>query len=420
MTRKILMIPFHYPPMVGSSGVQRSVHFSATLKKHNWDPIVLTAHTRVYPEISQASLTNIDNDIVVKRAFAIDVSRHLPFGGYFPKFIALPDRWSSWVLSAVVQGWWCIKKFKPKVIWSTYPIASAHLIAYILNRISGVPWVADFRDPMTEEGYPEDPTIFNVYRWIEERTIKHASYIVVTTLGAQKAYQDRYGEKYKDKIQVIQNGFDEDKFLAAEHRLAQREISENSTSKNLTPLRVVHSGSIFFNEQDRNPETLFEVLSDLKSEGKVSAQNFKLELRATGCDDLCREVLNKYSISDLVYLMPLISHEESIEDLLRADGLLLLQGSNFNDQIAAKTYEYIRAGKQIIALTDEGGNTAKLLKKLGFDLVAGLRDKAGIEGIFAQIEERCREFQPLDKMQISKFSRQEQTATLANILNACT
>ncbi|WP_276678948.1 hypothetical protein [Nitrosomonas europaea] len=40
------------------------------------------------------------------------------------------------------------------MIWSTYPIATAHLIGLTLQRLTGIPWMADFRDPMVQPDYP--------------------------------------------------------------------------------------------------------------------------------------------------------------------------------------------------------------------------------------------------------------------------
>lgn len=116
MTNKILMVPFHYPPMNGSSGVQRSLFFSSCLDNYGWNAIVLTAHSRAHPETGSEGLKDIHASVMVKRTFALDAARHLSIGGRFPRFLALPDRWSSWILPAVWSGFWAIKKHKPAAI----------------------------------------------------------------------------------------------------------------------------------------------------------------------------------------------------------------------------------------------------------------------------------------------------------------
>ena len=402
------MIPFHYPPMVGSSGVQRSLHFSVGLQNHGWEAIVLTAHERVHSMKSDEALNQVKDKVQVKRSFAIDVAQHLPFGGRYPRFMALPDRWSTWVISSVLKGWWLAKRQRPDVIWTTYPIASSHLIGYFLSKITGLPWVADFRDPMTEEDYPYDPTLFKLYRWIEKKVMMNAKLVVVTTPGVKRVYGERYGEACKDKIKIVQNGFDESKFSF----LGQKKTAAVSAKR---PLRVVHSGVIY--SEERNPEPLFAALSELKSEGIITADVLSVELRSAGSDDLYNSLLKQYTIQDIVKLLPSISHKENIEDMCSADILLLLQGSTCNEQIPAKAYEYIRSGNPIIALTDKKGDTGQLLTQLGIGIIAPLEEKEEIKKVFAQVEMIKNQFCPLEAENIQKFSRQKQTEELAELLN---
>jgi hypothetical protein len=46
MVKRVLMIAFHYPPMHGSSGIQRTLKFSQYLPRSGWEPIILSAHPR--------------------------------------------------------------------------------------------------------------------------------------------------------------------------------------------------------------------------------------------------------------------------------------------------------------------------------------------------------------------------------------
>jgi hypothetical protein len=64
--------------------------------------------------------------------------------------------------------------------------------------------------------------------------------------------------------------------------------------------------------------------------------------------------------------------------MLAADGLLLLQAGNCNHQIPAKLYEYLRAGRPVLALTDPAGDTAATLRQAGIDAIAMLDSEADI------------------------------------------
>ena len=56
--------------------------------------------------------------------------------------------------------------------------------------------------------------------------------------------------------------------------------------------------------------------------------------------------------------------------MLTVDGLLVLQAANCNDQIPAKTYEYLRAQQPLLALTDPAGDTADVIRRAGIDTIA--------------------------------------------------
>ena len=57
--------------------------------------------------------------------------------------------------------------------------------------------------------------------------------------------------------------------------------------------------------------------------------------------------------------------------------LLLLLAEKFVIQIPGKTYEYLRAGRPILALTPEGA-LANLLRRIGGGLVVSPSDTAGV------------------------------------------
>ncbi len=50
--KRVLMVAFHFPPLAGSSGIQRTLRFAQHLPALGWQPIVLTAHPRAYEATS--------------------------------------------------------------------------------------------------------------------------------------------------------------------------------------------------------------------------------------------------------------------------------------------------------------------------------------------------------------------------------
>src|SRR6476469_7342643 len=191
VVKRVLMIAYHFPPLNVSSGIQRTLRFAQQLPGFGWQPIVLSVHPRAYASVDDRSNSEIPADLIVRRAFALDSARHLALGGHYASFLCLPDRWWTWWLGAVPAGMKMIRQFRPDAIWSTYPIPTAHLIGRALHRRSGLPWIADFRDPMAQEGYPADPAGHRFYRWIEHQALAHAARSVFTAPGALRLYAER-------------------------------------------------------------------------------------------------------------------------------------------------------------------------------------------------------------------------------------
>lgn len=369
MVKRVLMVAFHFPPLRGSSGIQRTLKFAQYLPQFGWSPIVLSAHPRAYASKGDDQLRDIPDTVLVHRAFALDTSRHLAIGGRYPGFLALPDRWVGWLLGAVPAGLRLLRRHRPQVIWSTYPIATAHLIGLALHKLTGLPWVADMRDPMSDTDYPPNPFIRRIFRWIERQTIAHCSAAVVTTPGTVQTYLKRFPEIPPERFVLIENGFDEENFADAEGGAAAPRPAGQ-------PFTLIHSGIVYPSERD--PTRLFEALADLLAQGRLGAHDFRLLLRASGNDAYLAGLIERFGIGAIVALAPHVPYREALAEMLGADGLLVLQATNCNHQVPAKLYEYLRARRPILALTDPAGDTAATLRNAGIDTIAALDSKQDI------------------------------------------
>lgn len=401
------MIAYHYPPLKGSSGIQRTLKFSRYLSELGWNVCVVSAHPRAFSQVSKEQMNEIPADVKVCRAFSLDTAKHLAIAGRYPGFLALPDRWVSWCIGILVSGLCEIRRNRPEVIWSTYPIASAHLGAYLLHKLTGIPWVADFRDSMTEANYPKNKLTFKVCRWIEAITVRNASRVVFTAPGAVRMYAERYPQIPAEKWQIISNGYDEDNFRMAVDSIDQR--------KNY-PLTLVHSGLLYPSERD--PIHFFDALAELKSENVLTADSLRVVLRATGYDDYYRPLLEQRDIQDIVRLEPPVSYREALHEMITTNALLLFQASNCNHQIPAKLYEYIRARRPIFALTDVSGDTATVLREVGINTIASLDNKKEIKKAFSDflIQVNNNQAPVADEQIIPRFSRQSLSQELSNLL----
>jgi hypothetical protein len=359
------MVAFHFPPQRGSSGIQRTLKFAQYLPLSGWQPLVLTAHPRAHADTTSGP-TGLPDGLVVRRAFALDTARHLAVKGRYTRLLALPDRWVSWCLGAVPAGLAMIRTYRPQVLWSTYPIASAHLIGLALHKLTGLPWVADLRDPMLDAVYPADPLSRRVAGWIEAQTIRAAARVVCTTPGAVRHYRQLFHDVPPERFCLIENGYDDEDFDAAEAD-AQAIVKPAGA-----PLTMLHSGIVY--PLERDPKPLFAALAGLLRDGRLTPARFQLVLRAPVHTAFLQGLIDEYGIGALVTIAPPLPYRAALAEMLGADALLLLQAANCNDQVPAKLYEYLRANKPLLALTDPQGDTWAAVRAAGIDTLAPLDD----------------------------------------------
>jgi len=412
--RRVLLIAFHFPPLTGSSGVQRTLALARHLPAFGWEPIVLSADPRAYERTAEDLLREVPPSVHVERCFALDTARHLRLFGKYPGFLARPDRWISWSWSAVRAGLRLIERYRPQAIWSTYPIATAHLIAAELQRKSGLPWVADFRDPMAQDGYPADPRTWQSFKKIEETAAARAARLVFVTPGARSMYATRYPGTPEENFVVVENGYDEALFEDAERQLTGR------APLNVDRLTLLHSGIVYPSERD--PAALFAALARLRKRGLISAQNFRMRFRAPAHDDLLLRLGAETATGDLIEILPSIPYGEALAEMMRADGLVIMQGANCNEQIPAKLYEYLRARRPILGLADPEGDTARAMKDAGVREIGKLEDTLAVESALAQFLERLQSGQAAlpDERAVAASSRHARTRQLAEVLNDVT
>ena len=448
--KRVLMIAYHYPPQAGSSGLQRTLKFAQYLKDFGWEATVLSAHPRAYARTAETP-QDVAGPVAVHRAFALDSSRHLAFKGRYLQLSALPDRWVSWWLGAVPLGLRLAREQKFDVIWSTYPIATAHMIANTLHARTGIPWVADFRDPMTEPGFPPDPQVHRAHSRVERSAVANCTRAVFTTPGTRSAYLRNFPQADGRRFSVIENGHDENDFAAAlaglqsaaqpsakdagrsgviEHKLDADDFAAAQAGLELSaqpsvnrryaarPFTLLHSGIVYPSERD--PRPLFAALTQLRSTGQLSSETFQLVLRASAHEADLQPMLDAHGIGDMVVLAPPIPYRAALAEMLAADGLLVLQASNCNNQIPAKLYEYLRAGRPILALTDPIGDTASAMRHMGLDSIAALDSsdaiRAALLGFMARVQGGS--WRKPEEALVAANSRRNRTAELAQLFDA--
>ena len=416
--RRVLMVAFHFPPQKGSSGLQRTLRFVQYLRGHGWAPAVLSAWPRAYADRSADQLNDIPADVPVVRAWGWDASRHFAIRGKYLLASALPDRWSTWVPFALAAGWWQVRRLRPRALFSTYPLASAHLVGAGLQWLTGLPWVADIRDPMTGSGSAARGVRHRLYRWIETLVARRAAYVVFATAEAREEFQRNFPAVAAERLRVVENGYDEGDFLAAEQLPSPGSAAGSAAPPQARPLVLVHSGLL--SPDTRSPIPFFEALAKVLENGCFNGQPVQVVFRASHSETEHRPVTERLGLTAVVRWEGGLPYRAALAEMLNADGLLIFQGHQHDAQIPAKIYEYCRAGRPVMGLVGMGGKTARFMAGEGLVHLAPLLEAEAIADVLRQflasVQAGTAPVVTLERAR--QFSRECRTAELAAVLNA--
>jgi hypothetical protein len=411
--KRVLMVAYHFPPLAGSSGIQRTLRFVQQLPRYGWDPMVLSVDPRAYERTSDDLMSDVPAGTIVERAFGLDTARQLAVRGRYIAAWARPDRWVTWKFDAVRTGLRMISAHRPAAIWSTYPIATAHLIGAELQRRSGLPWLADFRDPMAQDGYPADPKVWQSFKAIEQLAVEQSAYSLFTTPSAARAYRERYPAA-ASRIVQLENGFDEESFSAVE--------SDTHIGQALNPgaVTLLHSGIVYPSERD--PTQLIASFGRMCCDGRIPSGSLRLRFRAPVHDELLRRLAVQHGVDDLVETLPPLPYRDALAEMMCADALLVMQGDNCNEQVPAKVYEYLRAKRPILCLADPHGDTAAVMRDAGVETIARLESAVAIESVMPEfIRSVANHSATLPyAAAVQRASRAQRTAALASLLQSVT
>ncbi len=332
--------------------------------------------------------------------------------GRYPAFTALPDRWASWKWFAVRAGLQACRKYDIRAIWSTYPIATAHLIGAELAKRTTLPWIADFRDPMAQDGYPADPRRWRAFAQIEKKAAIGAARLVFVSPSALELYRKRFPSTPPERFEFLENGFDESSFEGLTPSI-------NGAFSRRT-LVILHSGIVY--PVERDPRPLFLALERLHSAGRIAPGDFVIRFRAPGHAGLIHELAAKHDLQAYVQIEAPIPYREALQEMLSVDALLVMQGASCNEQIPAKLYEYIRAQRPILALTEPAGDTGRTLEDLGYPLVTSLESVEAIESVLPVFLEAARAgtLPVASPETAARYSRRELSGRLGALLDTVT
>jgi glycosyltransferase involved in cell wall biosynthesis len=316
-----------------------------------------------------------EREAMSRHAFSVPESgsgfRHLLLSS-----LSFPDAYTGWILPAIISGWRAIRRTKAQVIFSSAPCWTNHLVAYCLSRLTGLPWVAHLRDPFITGSHA------GVFLTDFERRIAHnfermvftrASRVIAVTEEHCAMLRSAYHQMPADKFVAVPNGFDGEDWEGFD-KLAAKNSTENNGRRE--KFRITYAGKLYMK---RNPLPLFRALRELIDSREISRKRVQVDL--IGWCELSEgrsiaDLIVEMGLQDIVNIAGTLSHSETLQRLAQSD-LLLLLAEELTLQIPGKTFEYLKAGCPILALTPEGA-VSKLLRQTRGGWAVAASDHTGI------------------------------------------
>ena len=173
----------------------------------------------------------------------------------------------------------------------------------------------------------------------------------------------------KGPLRTIANGCDFDDFAGLEYRFAPR-------------FRITHAGSFFGR---RDPRPFLRALADSRLD---AVARFVGDFRTSDA-----EWAATLGLDDRLELVGYASHAQAVELQRDSEALLLLipdADGRGKGVLSGKVFEYLAAGRPILAVVPPDGAAADLIRETGSGVVVAPDDVDGIRAALEDLHERFR------------------------------
>lgn len=340
MQRSVLFVTYHYPPSA-ASGTHRILSFTQHLPKFGWRVEVVAPPTIPWEPSDQRLVTRIPADAKINYV-------DYPTGRLFHPLRKI-DGYMAWLPRAISHLRRVIAKNRPDVVVTSGPPHCVHLAGLYFTRRTNIRWLADFRDPWVAGCFLQSKdgwrTPFAVCG--ERRVFHHADAIVVNAPNAQRAVATA-NPRFATKLHCISNGYDAEQFSRLTHR------SDGN-------FRIVHTGELY---AGRDPRPFLDATKSFLGDHPEKRSRLKVDFVGTttaGGLDLGHEITSR-GLNDVASIVGQVSYDSSLERMVNASLLLLIDTPSRMLGVPAKLYEYIGANRPILALAAPNSDVDSVLK----------------------------------------------------------
>lgn len=423
--KKILIISYYWPP-AGGPGVQRWLKFVKYLPDFGIEPHVYIPENPTYPLLDEKLLSEVsDKAIIVKQKiqepyglasiFSKGKAKKISSGiisekkkqSFIEKVMLwvrgnlfIPDARVLWVKPSVQFLKNYIAENNIETIITTGPPHSLHLIGLQLKKELNIHWITDFRDPWTTIGYHNKLKLSNwaakKHKTLEKEVLNTCDEVIVTSPTTKAEFETITSQP----ISVITNGYDVE-------RVEKKPMDEKFT--------LAHIGSLL---SERNPQILWESLSELVSENETFAKNFQLKLIGAVSEDVLNSI-KSFNLENYINHLGYVSHEEALQEQRCSQVLLLIEINAKETQciIPGKVFEYIVSERPIIALGPENADFASILKETNTGKFFTYNQKEVLKKHISELfEVFLKQELKSYPVGLQKYSRKALTEQLVNLL----
>jgi glycosyltransferase involved in cell wall biosynthesis len=265
--------------------------------------------------------------------------------GLYRTVVNFPDAQVGWFPYAVRAGARLIERQRPDLLYASFSPASALMAASRLSRRYGIPWVADLRDLWMDNHYHVPGGIRGaIERRLEARVLGSADAFVTVSEPLAETLRRKFGKP----TAVVTNGFDPGDYPGT-----------GPASSREAPLRIVYTGIIYPEIYD--PRPVFEALRLLGADGESVRVVFHGRYNAESLAGMASEA----GVRHLVEVNPPVPYRDSLRLQREADVLLMLLWNDPTQpgEYSGKLFEYLGAGRPILAVGWDGGVAGRLVRE---------------------------------------------------------
>jgi glycosyltransferase involved in cell wall biosynthesis len=397
---RLLLITYHFPPSA-ASGSFRMLGLARHLPRHDWQVIVVAP--------PRLPLEPVDSELggqVPAETVVCPVPYPQGRGIRLLRRLAGNAIWLPPALRACRRA---VREHQPDAVLTSSPPHWVHLLGLSVKRHFGIPWVADFRDPWITNNKPPAgrPCRRRWQTFWERRVFASADALIANAPRAGAGLEAAYPE-YRDKIHVVTNGYDPESFPPPAPRVPGR------------PLRIVHAGELY---AGRDPRPLLDALKTLHAGDGASTSRWRLcFLGRTGDPGFnLEQAIRDRGLQDHVEIGGQVAYARSLRDMAEADMLLLLDTPGRRLGVPAKLYEYLGAGRPILALAEPDSDVGWVLRESGIShRIVPYNDSAKIEQGLVEMTNGLADngHSDVDVQPLRAFTREAMAGQVADLLDA--